>query len=74
VTAPVDLVVTAAQGRVLAALIVVTSDGWPGSVSEVAARAGIASKSTAWAHLRELEEAGLVVRHPRSAKGGFLPA
>ncbi len=64
---------TPAQRRVLEALQRLTADGWPATTEEVSQEAGHASRSTTWVHLGYLEQAGLVVRHPRNAKGGYMP-
>lgn len=65
--------VTVAEHRVLIALRQATADGWPASVREVGALAGLASSATAHHHLISLERQGLAHRHPRLERGGWLP-
>jgi DNA-binding IclR family transcriptional regulator len=65
---------TAAEERVLAALVAVTADGWPASVREVQARSGHASPQSVHATLHRLRELGLAVQNPRRPVGGWLPA
>lgn len=64
---------TAAQRRVLTALVTVTRDGWPATDAEVAKAAGLASKSGAHEHLHALKRGGLAKQHPRNPLGGWLP-
>jgi SOS-response transcriptional repressor LexA len=66
---------TASQSNVLFALRRVCADGWPASVREVAAEAGLASTQTAHARLCELGELGYAETNPRQAtrRGGWRP-
>lgn len=55
---------TAAQGRVLDALRLITADGWPASVREIVRATGLASTATVHRHLKVLEAEGLVETNP----------
>lgn len=70
---PLTRAISAAELRILEALHFVTADGWPASTREVGAVAGVSSSSTAHMHLISLERQGYAHRHPRLARGGWLP-
>lgn len=63
---------TPAQARVREALTRLCFDGWPATVREIGALAGI-GPSTTHDHLTALERAGYAKRHPRNVKGGWRP-
>lgn len=63
--------VRAGLARVLESLRTLTADGWPASVREIAAHAGVASSGQAHEALHELGSLGLAEQHPRNAKLGW---
>lgn len=67
-----SILLTEGQGRVLDAVSLLSIDGWPCSVREIAEAAGYQSTSTVHAHLLNLEALGLIRRGPR-ARAGWLP-